>query len=147
MPTKRCFKCGKKKDLNLFYNHPQMADGHLNKCKHCTKLDVRTRYRDPVASIRIREYERTRNQQEHRKQSRKEYQRHRRDSQPGKYRCHCWVENAIRDGRIQRMPCEICGDPKSEAHHEDYRRPQHIRWLCFRHHREIVHGQTVIQLT
>ena len=38
---KKCFKCGLVKELNLFYNHKQMGDGHLNKCIECTKKDVK----------------------------------------------------------------------------------------------------------
>ena len=40
---KKCFKCGKEKDLSEFYVHPHMGDGHLNKCKECTRLDVKER--------------------------------------------------------------------------------------------------------
>lgn len=34
---KKCIRCGKDKELDDFYAHPQTKDGHLNKCKTCCK--------------------------------------------------------------------------------------------------------------
>ena len=42
----------------------------------------------------------------------------------------------IERGRIQRQPCEVCGEPKSQAHHHDYSKPFDVRWLCQKHHAE-----------
>jgi transposase-like protein len=46
------------------------------------------------------------------------------------------VGAAVRRGELIRQPCEVCGDKKSDAHHEDYSKPLDVRWLCRKHHRQ-----------
>ena len=118
-----------------------MADGHLNKCKTCTKKDTAARYADPVARERIRAYDRARFRDPQRKANVKLYHDRMRCRNRGKFRARSKVHNALRDGKIVRQPCEVCGNPKAQAHHTDYRKPLDVRWLCFKHHRE-AHGQT-----
>jgi hypothetical protein len=53
---------------------------------------------------------------------------------------HKLTAKAIRNGILKRQPCEVCGDPISEGHHDDYDKPLDIRWLCTKHHGE-AHGK------
>ena len=41
---------------------------------------------------------------------------------------------AVRSGKMKRQPCEVCGDPQSHGHHEDYNHPLLVSWLCPKHH-------------
>lgn len=43
---------------------------------------------------------------------------------------------AVDAGRIKRMPCEVCGEPRAQGHHDDYDRPLDVRWLCVLHHHQ-----------
>lgn len=146
MHTKACFKCKEVKPLTEYYVHPAMGDGRLNKCKECTKADVRANY---LANIdRYREYERGRATLPHRVEARMEYaqteqgreagRRAKRDwcdRNPAKRKAQYAAGNAIRDGRLVRQPCEICG-ARAQAHHDDYSKPLDVRWLCPKHHTE-----------
>lgn len=64
---KKCFKCKKKKPLNEFYKHPKMPDGHLNKCKDCTKMDVSDNYEKNVLKPGFIEKERKRGRNKYRR--------------------------------------------------------------------------------
>ena len=135
---KACFRCKAVKPLTEYYAHPQMGDGHLGKCKECTKVDVKARYALTIEERHA--YEARRNATPERKKQLLESNKRRKLAHPEKARARNAVVNAVRDGRLARLPCEVCGDLRVEGHHEDYSKPLDVRWLCFTHHRE-VHGQ------
>lgn len=45
-----------------------------------------------------------------------------------------YVNHQVHAGKLQRLPCEVCGKLESEAHHNSYENPLDIRWLCMGHH-------------
>lgn len=54
---------------------------------------------------------------------------------------HMKLSRAIVAGKLLRQPCEVCGDIKSQGHHDDYREPLSVRWLCLKHHRNVHKGK------
>lgn len=127
---KICKNCGISKDIHDFYKCKKMKDGHFNSCKECYKKSV---LKNRVAHIEYyREYDRRRGNRQT-----KEYLSEYRKKFPLKYKATRMVSNAIRDKKLFKMPCEICGaDKRTHAHHDDYSKPLNVRWLCAAHHRQ-----------
>ena len=127
---KKCFKCGEEKPLSEFYKHSQMADGHVNKCKPCNKRDVRENRLNKIDYYRS--YDRSRGYR-----VKPEYVKEYRKNYPLKYKATTMVNNAIRDKKLFRQPCEVCGATRrTHAHHDDYAKPLNVRWLCPVHHKK-----------
>lgn len=55
---------------------------------------------------------------------------------PEKEKARRLLQSAVRSGKIKREHCEVCDDPRSQAHHEDYTKPLQVKWLCAIHHRQ-----------
>jgi len=124
-------KCGEANPESFYYSND-------TKCKECIKVQVRLNYRENIEHYVT--YEKEREQRPERKESKFLYMRKHRSINPEKYRARTAVGNAIRDGRLFKKDCEICGDSNSQAHHEDYSKPLDVRWMCFTCHRA-EHGQ------
>lgn len=115
-----------------------MTDNLFSSCKECTKSRVRANYN--ANFIQIRQYEAQRFKTVNRKNRIAVYQQEHRKNNPEKYKARTAVGNALRDGRLTKLPCCNCGDKKAQAHHHDYSLPLAVTWLCFKCHR-MVHGQ------
>ena len=151
---KKCFKCDQDKDLSEFYKHPKMTDGHLGKCKECTKTDTAKRHAEKFddPAWRVAELKR------HRTKSAK-YRMEGRAPKPSirasfdwlkknpeKRKAHNLVSSAIQLGKMKKQPCEVCGEARSQAHHDDYSKPLEVRWLCPKHHGEHHHNENVARI-
>jgi hypothetical protein len=127
--TKQCFKCDAVLPITNFYRHPMMGDGHLGKCKACARYDVRQNRKARLAHYT--EYDRQRSKDPARIRA------IRMTRTTKKRRASIAVHNAVKRGKMTKLPCEVCGNPKSEAHHPDYDKPLDVMWLCRKHHADI----------
>lgn len=59
------------------------------------------------------------------------------EEQAKRRKCRSITNKAIQRQELIRQHCEICGAINTEAHHNDYNKPLDVRWLCFKHHREL----------
>lgn len=137
--SKKCFKCERVLPLDEFYAHPQMADGHLNKCKDCTKADAKVR--QITHPEKLREYEKERNNRPERKTLMAKRSKEWRSKNPERYKAQNAVNNALRDGRLRRADaCQVCGAVfELHAHHADYSKPLDVLWVCPKCHRDLHH--------
>lgn len=133
--VKTCFKCEVCQPLSEFYRHKGMADGHLNKCKACTKRDALVHRHENVEKIRA--HDRDRSKLPHRVSLGYENAKAYRKKYPERYRANSMVAFALKQGALSKQPCMHCGSTEVEAHHPDYSRPLDVVWLCPPAHKEI----------
>ena len=137
---KQCFKCGRVLDIEEFYSHKPSKDGHLGKCKDCTKQDSKIRRR--LFPKIIAEYESIRSKTEKRKTSRLFYTRKYQEEYPQRIAANRKLRRAIKEGKIIRPEqCSICGKyGKIYAHHYDYNKPLDVVFVCQSCHKRIHAG-------
>lgn len=58
----------------------------------------------------------------------------RRELRPEREAIRLATRRSIERGDLVKQPCEVCGEVKVDAHHDDYSRPLSVRWLCRPHH-------------
>lgn len=121
---KCCKKCGETKPLDQFHRRARSLDGRQTWCAACFAKRDAERWgsikADPQKLTEARGYFR-------------EYRNERYRSSAEvreKVRVRNKLTTAVVVGKVQRQPCEGCGNPRSEAHHDDYEKPLDVRWLC-----------------
>lgn len=129
-----CIECAQEKPWSEFYAHKQMSSGYLNICKECHKGRMKVRAR---MNPSVQEYDRERAKLPHRKEMHARNCKRWREENPLGYQAHTAVSNAVRTGRLKRLPCEFCGDERVHAHHKDYSKPLDVIWLCAKCHNRL----------
>jgi hypothetical protein len=125
MQTKVCFKCGRELPLSEFYKHQRMSDGHLNKCKDCTKKDVHNDYERKSSNESWMEKERIR--------GREKYRRLGYVANPNTTRIDFSPPSSI-SCKLRRRGYETKG---KEAHHWNYNHPNSVFLLSRKAHHRI----------
>lgn len=86
----------------------------------------------------FQERDRARSKQPHRITARAKTSKQWRIKNPEAYKAQTAVGNALRDGKLRRLPCAMCGTTTNvHAHHSDYTKPLMVRWLCAKCHRRL----------
>ena len=137
-----CKSCGLEKAPSLFYA------SNKSRCKECIKTRVKANREENIEHYR--ELDRKRANNPDRVQARKDYlltdagkeskrktvEKYQ-ESNPKKRAVHVATGNAIRDKKLTKGSCEVCGTSESiVAHHCDYDKPLDVTWLCAKHHNE-----------
>lgn len=123
-----CRACHTEKAAGDFY------PGVASRCKDCHKTAMKfRRLTDPS----VQKYDCERAKLPARKEMARKIKVRWRGDNPLAYKAQTAVNNAIRDGRLTKSPCSLCGtDENLHAHHKNYNRPLDVTWLCAKcHHR------------
>lgn len=126
--VKSCSKCGTEKPTTEFYSDKYTRDRLHPSCKDCARRAARERYYRDHDKIMEAEARR-RKKPEHRAKNRV-YRKQSDARDREKVNARRQLCNAVRAGKIQRLPCHKCGNPKSQGHHEDYSRALDVEWIC-----------------
>ena len=142
---KICTSCKQELSLDNFGRHKCSRDGLRTRCKPC-EVAANTEYRKTASgAARLRAYRSQQHVAEKMREASSKWlnsphgrkkKREVESRYPERKQARKVVNWAIRSGKMARLPCEVCGESKSEAHHDDYRKPLDVRWLCVKHHSE-----------
>ncbi len=131
---KTCTRCKLEKSLDNFNKEKKGKYGVKSRCKRCANFLAMEIMKTSKKCIATRKAYRKSPEYKQRHAERMRLNR-------GKYRykdrARQAVSAALRKKKLIKEPCEICGEVKVEAHHDDYNNRLAVRWLCVKHHKEL----------
>lgn len=154
--VKQCIHCKQFLPLSSYSVERRLKDGLSSLCRQCNSVASarsrlknketknareRARYHEPKERARRlaknRKYSATYVRPALTKEELREKELKHRLRNPEKCKARAAFKWAVKSGKITRQPCEVCGAPKGEGHHDDYSKPFEVQWLCRKHHMEL----------
>lgn len=141
----QCSKCAEWKDVESFSPNRHRECGRASSCRICVAAQARDYYRRHREKCVKRTGEWIKQRPEKVKEYAKRHKVNRyrlllldRERHPDRWKARKALNNAVRDGKLARLPCEVCGNPKTHGHHHSYEKADwlKVKWLCVKHHRE-----------
>jgi len=136
MKYKKCGRCQTNKETTEFYKSSLTTSGFRSYCKKCCYSASRI-WREKNID-KVRDFMRIYQREYMKKTNYKYFKKWVRENKKHfmlMHRAHSAVAKALRVGKINKEPCVVCGNRKSQAHHEDYARKLEVIWLCSIHHK------------
>ena len=160
MDRKTCAKCKVEKPVSEFYRR---LNGYQSGCKPCHledgkayrkehKSELKEKHKGYYSKPEVKERRREYRSRTEIKKKAQEYDcnpvvKERRNGRMREYRkrpevtvkifARNYLNNALRDGRINKEPCALCGLEQAQGHHPDYNQPLLIVWLCRQCHSKL----------
>lgn len=138
---KQCSICKIYKRFTEFSKCNQKKDGLRQYCNDCNNIRQRSYYKKYMNDPEVYEKRRTSVAlYMQRKRNDPSYVAKEKECTviyPERARARAKLRRNVSNGKIKKLPCQICGDYQSEGHHEDYSKPLDVIWLCRTHHLEI----------
>ena len=127
--TKRCRSCRQDRAAEDFPMRGKRDRNRRPVCRECMRTAARQRRERRRPELQA--YDRRRHQEPARREAHRDYVATYRARHPERHEARRAVSRAVRKGTLVRQPCEACGNPLTQAHHDDYSAPLAVRWLAF----------------
>lgn len=136
---KTCWKCKKSLPKSSFGSDRSKKEGLSGMCKKCgyKKIDERRKKSGYFHSQKYRDKFRKdgKTTYQNRKVALEKYSK----ENPEKIKARGAVRYALKQGKLKKEPCAICGEKKVHAHHyAGYEKENWlaVSWLCQKHHNQ-----------
>lgn len=142
---KNCPDCKQRKNIDAFQRDRQQTSGLKPYCRNCMKIRSEKYYQANTNKVLLRNsnYRKIHKELYLKTQYTKRKLLRRIPLENNKFKARLAVFNAVKNGKVKKLSCEVCHNLKVEAHHyKGYVRVNWLAiiWLCNKHHVGVHHA-------